>query len=53
MIDIKLKTFIEVVDCKSFTRAAEHLHLTQPAVTQHIKQLENNLDTHIQYNRLD
>lgn len=41
MIDIKLKTFIEVVDCKSFTRAAEHLHLTQPAVTQHIKQLEN------------
>ena len=43
MIDIKLKTFIEVVDCKSFTRAAEHLHLTQPAVTQHIKQFESQL----------
>lgn len=41
MIDTKLKTFVEVVDCKSFTQAAMHLHLTQPAVTQHIKQLEN------------
>ncbi|WP_028044179.1 LysR family transcriptional regulator [Candidatus Stoquefichus massiliensis] len=41
MIDMKLKTFIEVVDCKSFTQAAMHLHLTQPAVTQHIKQLES------------
>lgn len=41
MIDTKLKTFVEVVDCKSFTQAATKLHLTQPAVTQHIKQLEN------------
>ncbi|MEG0368031.1 MAG: LysR family transcriptional regulator, partial [Coprobacillus sp.] len=41
MIDTKLRTFIEVVDCKSFTLAAARLHLTQPAVTQHIKQLEN------------
>lgn len=40
MIDSKLKTFVEVVDCKSFTQAAIQLHLTQPAVTQHIKQLE-------------
>lgn len=40
MIDPKLKTFVEVVDCKSFTHAATRLHLTQPAVTQHIKQLE-------------
>lgn len=41
MIDMKLRTFIEVVECKSFTKAALHLHLTQPAVTQHIKQLES------------
>lgn len=41
MIDTKLKTFVEVVDCKSFTQAATRLHLTQPAVTQHIKQLES------------
>lgn len=40
MIDGKLRTFVEVVETRSFTRAAEHLHLTQPAVTQHIKQLE-------------
>lgn len=41
MVDSKLRTFIEVVDLKSFTQAALSLHLTQPAVTQHIKQLEN------------
>lgn len=40
MIDIKLKTFVEVVETKSYTKAAHHLHLTQPAITQHIKQLE-------------
>ncbi len=42
MIDMKLKTFVEVVECKSYTQAALHLHLTQPAITQHIKQLENH-----------
>ncbi|HEY9061863.1 MAG TPA: LysR family transcriptional regulator [Pseudobacteroides sp.] len=40
MIDSKLKTFINIARLKSYTRAAEVLNLTQPAVTQHIKQLE-------------
>lgn len=40
MIDSKLFTFICVAKLKSFTRAAERLNLTQPAVTQQIKQLE-------------
>lgn len=42
MIDSKLITFIEVAKLKSYTRAAEMLNLTQPAVTQHIKQLEEH-----------
>lgn len=40
MIDPKLITFINVAKLKSYTRAAELLNLTQPAVTQHIKMLE-------------
>ncbi|MDP4182260.1 MAG: LysR family transcriptional regulator [Bacillota bacterium] len=40
MIDSKLTTFINVAKLKSYTRAAEALNLTQPAITQHIKQLE-------------
>ena len=42
MLDAKIQTFIKVVELKSYTRAAEALHLTQPAVTQHIKKLENH-----------
>lgn len=40
MMDSKLITFINVARLKSYTRTAELLNLTQPAVTQHIKQLE-------------
>lgn len=40
MIDSKLTTFINVAKLKSYTRTAELLNLTQPAITQHIKQLE-------------
>lgn len=49
MIDPKLETLIRVCELKSFTRAAEALSLTQPAVSQHIKQLEKNLDIRIFY----
>jgi len=35
-----LHAFIEVARCGSFTRAAQHLHLTQSALTATIKQLE-------------
>lgn len=40
MLDIRFTTFITVVKIKSFTKAAEILNLTQPAVSQHIKHLE-------------
>ncbi|HHV95789.1 MAG TPA: LysR family transcriptional regulator [Clostridiaceae bacterium] len=51
MIDIRLYTLLAVVEFKSYTRAAEHLSLTQPAVTQHIKQLEKELNIKI-FNRV-
>jgi len=43
MIDPKLNTLLMVHEVNSFTRAAEKLSLTQPAVSQHIKQLETEL----------
>lgn len=45
LIDDKLETFVAVCDAKSFTKAAEILSLTQPAVSQHIKRLEEELNT--------
>ena len=40
MLDDKIFTFKKVAKLKNYTRAAEELNLTQPAVTQHIKKLE-------------
>ena len=40
MIDFRHETFLEVCRIKSFTKAAEFLHITQQAVSQHIKYLE-------------
>ncbi len=42
MIDSKLITFINAARLKNYTRTAELLNMTQPAVTQHIKQLEEH-----------
>lgn len=42
MLDYRTHTFIEVYRQRSFTRAAEALMITQPAVSQHIKQLESH-----------
>lgn len=39
-MDIRLQTFITVAKIKSFTKASEILNITQPAVSQHIKFLE-------------
>lgn len=39
----QLETFVAVVDSGTFTRAAERLHLTQPAVTQQIRALQDRL----------
>ena len=40
MLDIKLETLLVVAECSSFTKATEILSLTQPAVSNHINQLE-------------
>lgn len=43
MINQSLKVFVTVVDIKSFTHAAEYLHMTQPAVSNYIKKIEEDL----------
>jgi DNA-binding transcriptional LysR family regulator len=45
MIDFNLKVFMAVARMNSFTRAAEFLNLSQPAVTHQIKNLETMLRT--------
>ena len=40
MMDHRLLTFITLAKYGNYTRAAEHLNLTQPAVTQHVQYLE-------------
>lgn len=40
MLDFRHETFLTLCSCGSFTKAAELLHITQPAVSQHIKYLE-------------
>lgn len=43
-MDIKqLRSFVAVVDCGSFTRAAERLSISQPSVSAHVHQLEDEL----------
>ncbi|MCL6597785.1 MAG: LysR family transcriptional regulator [Alicyclobacillus macrosporangiidus] len=39
-MDTPLEVFIAVVERRSFSRAADELHMTQPAVSQHIRVLE-------------
>ncbi len=41
VLDLKILTFLTLAKVKNFTRAAELLNLTQPAVSQHIKFLED------------
>ena len=44
MLDlVLLRTFVSVVDTGNFTRAGEHLHLTQSTVSQQVIRLEQNL----------
>ncbi len=40
MLDFRHQTFLTLCSCNSFTKAAELLHITQPAVSQHMKYLE-------------
>ncbi|MCC8015229.1 MAG: LysR family transcriptional regulator [Eubacterium sp.] len=41
MLDFRVNTFLTVCENGNYTKAAEKLGLTQPAVTQHIKYIED------------
>jgi len=43
----QLETLIAVAQCRSFTGAADELSLTQPAVSQHIRALEEELGVYL------
>jgi DNA-binding transcriptional LysR family regulator len=44
-VDIKsLNIFVQIVQCGSFSRAADLLHLTQPTLSKAVRQLEDELD---------
>lgn len=45
MLDVKVLSLLAVAEKKNFTKAAEALSLTQPAVSHHISQLEKELKT--------
>ena len=40
MLDFRIESFLEVCKYMNFTRAAESLNITQPAISTHIKYLE-------------
>ena len=41
MLDFRMDTFLAVCRHRNYTRAAEELNITQPAVTQHIQYLQS------------
>ena len=56
MIDRRLQVFHAVAELESFTRAAKRLHMTQPAVTFQIRQLEQHFNTRLfdrEHNRIE
>ncbi len=44
MLDFRLRVFQSVARNLSFTKAANELYITQPAVTKHIKELESEFE---------
>src|SRR5690554_5988106 len=40
MIDYRHQTFLTLAEIKNYTKTAKQLHMTQPAITQHIQFLE-------------
>jgi len=52
MVDSKLKTLLVLNENGSYTKTAEILHMTQPAVSQHIKALEGEFGIGI-FNKTD
>lgn len=45
MLDFRLLTFLDLCHSGSYTKTAENLNMTQPAVSQHIKYLEHYYGT--------
>lgn len=45
MFDFRLKVFDTVAKRLSFTKAANELNITQPAISKHIKEIEQQLNT--------
>lgn len=43
MLDFRVETFLTVCETMNFTKAAKLMHITQPAVSQHISALENQI----------
>ncbi len=43
----QLETFVKVAELKSFSKAAQQNFITQPTVSEHIRQLENELNTRL------
>ncbi len=52
MVDFRLKVFCSVARNLSFTRASHELHITQPAISKHIQELEQEFGTRL-FNRLN
>lgn len=42
-MDVALQVFVAAAEMRNFSRAAEKLHMTQPAVSQHVRALETAL----------
>ena len=47
MLDFRTDTFLTVCETMNFTEAARRLHITQPAVSQHIRFLEKEYNTRL------
>lgn len=43
----KYRAFYAVAECKSFSKATELLHVSQPAISRAVKELEEQLDTQL------
>lgn len=43
----RLEVFCKVIECKSFTKAAEAVFLSQPTVSEHIRSLEESLNVRL------